>query len=198
MSELPAHLGGHMNKTHTDYGVLRYMYENRNCRSIIDIGCGPGGQLTAAQDAGYNFRVGVDGDFTIFPETDQFGFVPDYPHAILIHDFCNGPTPYATGPTTFDLGWSVEFVEHVEEKYMDNYMSTLARCRYVIMTHALPGQDGHHHVNCQLSEYWIDKFSEYDLMYSSNLTEDIREVSTMTKPFIKRTGLVFVNLKEIS
>ena len=195
MSELPVHLGGHMNKTHMDYGSVRYMYENCGCRSFIDVGCGPGGQLMVAHHEGYNLRVGIDGDFTLFPETDQFGFVPDYPHAVLIHDFCNGPTPNATGPTTFDLGWSVEFVEHVEEKYMPNYMSTLARCKYVIMTHAVSGQAGHHHVNCQPAEYWIDKFAKYGLVYDEDLTKTIREVSTMAKPFIKRTGLVFVNAR---
>ena len=61
MSELPVHLGGHMNKTHMDYGSVRYMYENCGCRSFIDVGCGPGGQLMVAHHEGYNLRVGIDG-----------------------------------------------------------------------------------------------------------------------------------------
>lgn len=195
-NELPSHLGGHMNKTHIDYGSVRYMRANFGGENFLDIGCGPGGQLMAAQHEGYSLRVGVDGDYTLFPETDQFGFVPDYPHAVLIHDFCTGPTPYADGPVDFDLGWTVEFVEHVEEQFIPNYMTTLARCRHVIMTHALPGQAGHHHVNCKNADYWKRVFNRYGLVYDENLTNAVRNASTMRKPFIKRTGMVFRNEKE--
>ena len=99
--------------------------------------------------------------------------------------------PYV--PVFFDLAWSVEFLEHVEEQYIPNYMPIFQACKYAIVTHAVPGQDGHHHVNCQEKDYWVDKFREYDMIYQDELTVMARDSSTMKKPFIKRTGLVFQN-----
>jgi SAM-dependent methyltransferase len=213
MSELPVHLGGHMNKTHMDYGAVRYMYENHDCRSFIDVGCGPGGQVRLASNLGYEPAIGIDGDWTVLPEdagrsiltwtgeSSDVGSENDGQTKspfFYIHDFSENPwspiyQPYI--PDRFDLAWSVEFLEHVEEQYIPNYMPCFTYARYAIVTHALPGQAGHHHVNCQLPEYWIDKFAQYGLHYSENLTEAIRDVSTMAKPFIKRTGLVFVNAR---
>ena len=64
---------------------------------------------------------------------------------VTIHD-------YETGPSNFDkevdLIWSVEFVEHVWEKYQKNYMKDFQRGKFVVMTFAPPGKAGHHHVNC--------------------------------------------------
>jgi hypothetical protein len=124
-SEVPDHLGGHMNKTHVDSGSLSYMKTVLDCSSILDVGCGPGG--------------------------------------------------------------------HVEERYMSHYMETFQLCNYLIVTHAVPGQAGHHHVNCQSEDYWIDAFDEFGFDYKSHLTQEIRNASTMVKPFIQRTGLVFKN-----
>ena len=40
MEKLPDHLGGHLNKTHTDRGTLLYLKNKYNIKSMIDIGCG--------------------------------------------------------------------------------------------------------------------------------------------------------------
>ncbi|NBR26336.1 MAG: hypothetical protein EBU08_21645, partial [Micrococcales bacterium] len=84
---------------------------------------------------------GIDGDFTIeYPKELR-------PH-ITTHDFTTGPC--ITLPRQeFDLAWSVEFLEHVEEKYQENYMDAFTKCIYAIVTAAPPGYPGHHHVNCQ-------------------------------------------------
>ena len=91
----------------------------------------------------------------------------------------------------YDLIWSVEFLEHVEEKYIDNYIDAFKSGKYVICTHAQPGQAGHHHVNCKPKSYWIDLFAKHGLFYSEEFTNQMKESSTMGKPFIKRNGLFF-------
>jgi len=192
---LPDHLGGHMNKVHTDRGCLIHMRDKYNCKTMIDIGCGPGWQSLLAYELGYKDVYGIDGDWNVLPKSDK--------HVkFLCHDFTKGLVPLINSDHYYevsgeiinhDLGWTVEFLEHVEEQYQENYMKTLQTCKYVIMTHAVPGQDGHHHVNCQESDYWIDVFNQYEFDYLPELTNEIREVSTMQKPFIKRTGMVFMN-----
>ena len=177
---LPSHLGGHLNKTHNDRGTLLYLIEKYQIKSFLDVGCGPGGmvRLAGMRDL---FSLGIDGDWQ----------VPKEPEAkILIHDFTTGPAPL---DREFDLGWSVEFLEHVDEQYQDNYMQAFARCKYVICTAAGPGAPGHHHVNCQPAEYWHDVFDKYGFEYDHETTLDIRmKKSNMQKPFMQRTGMFFV------
>ncbi len=57
--------------------------------------------------------------------------------------------------TDVDLVNCIEVVEHIEEKFIGNLLDTICCGKYLFMTHGLPGQDGHHHVNNQLPEYWI-------------------------------------------
>ena len=71
-------------------------------------------------------------------------------------------------------------------------MSIFERCRYVVCTAAPPGHAGHHHVNCQTREYWIEKFDSYGFDYDEEETEYIRENSVMRKPFMQRNGMFYV------
>lgn len=182
---LEDHLGGHAGKTHLDKGALLWAAQEFNCESFLDIGCGPGGMVQLAEENGFT-SFGIDGDYTI----DRYS-VDNF----LIHDFTTGPAPLTK---KYDLGWSVEFVEHVYEEYMPNYMQAFQNCRIVAMTYAPPGWAGHHHVNLQEESYWIDKFKEYNLIYDKLKTQKLREFSTMNqhkqkKAFVKNRGIIFVN-----
>mgnify|MGYP006273403511 CR=1 FL=1 len=175
---LPKHLGGHLNKTHTDEGTLDYFIKNFDIKSFLDIGCGPGGQVELAQNKGLR-AIGIDGDYTLKRNIE-----------CIIHDFTQGPLNFND---QYDLGWSVEFVEHVEEQYMKNYIPLYQKCKFLVLTHALPGESGHHHVNCQTTNYWIKQLAEYGLIFDQDLTDKIRKISNMKKKFVQRRGLVFKN-----
>jgi hypothetical protein len=168
------HLGGHLNKTHTDEAIIKFIKYEYNIKSIIDIGCGPGGMSQVCLDEGIDW-FGVDGDFTVIPKDNS-----------LVHDFSDGPPSI---DRTFDCAWSVEFLEHVDEEYVDNFMKAFQLAdKMIIATAATPGTPGHHHVNCQPLEYWIDVFDNYGYEYSEEVTKTIKEISSMKKPFIKRHG----------
>ena len=106
---------------------------------------------------------------------------------------------YKRQPITkqYDLGWSVEFVEHVYEKYIPHYIQAMQKCKYLIMTYAPPGHGGHHHVNENTEQYWIATLQKYGFTYDPVLTNQMRNASTMgTKKkhrFLQRTGLLFKN-----
>jgi SAM-dependent methyltransferase len=172
---LEYHLGGHKGRTHTDEGVLDYFW-NLNCRRLIDVGCGPGGQVKLAIKKGWT-AFGIDGDHTI-----NF----DFPYELI--DFTK--KQFSTNEK-YDLAWCIEFLEHVDEKYIKNYMPAFKSAKYIVITHALPGEPGHHHVNCQTSDYWKSIFSLYNLTYDEQLTMQVRQCSTMERDFIRRRGLVF-------
>jgi SAM-dependent methyltransferase len=187
MNILPDHLGGHANKTHLDRGALQWLIKTFRINSFLDIGCGPGGMVELASLRGL-YSVGIDGDFTIERNEDC---------NFIIHDFAESAY---TSSEIYDIGWSCEFVEHVYEEYIPNYMPCFKQCKNMIITYAPPGWPGHHHVNLKEEEYWINIFEKNDFEYNEELTLELRKNSTMNlhkqkKAFVKNRGLFFNNKK---
>lgn len=171
------HLGGHGNKTWVDKGALSFLSNTFSISSMLDIGCGPGGMKEIAESLNIDW-TGIDGD----PSIEKEG--------ILIHDFTKGSVKDLP---VFDLGWSVEFLEHVEEQYQPSYMHVFSRCKYVVCTAASPGFGGFHHVNEQCTDYWIKTFEKYGFKYNPEYTKLTAENSTM-KQHVKKTQMSFIEM----
>jgi len=171
------HLGGHNNVTNIDRGSFSYLKSAITLNSVLDIGCGPGGMKKVVEGHGKKW-TGIDGDSSAIKGVEN----------TILHDYTTGSCKL---DQEFDLAWSVEFLEHVEEQYVPNFMENFAQCKYAFVTAALPGTPGHHHVNCKPSEYWIDIFSSYGLHYNEKQTDILKQVSDMRKSFFKRCGLFF-------
>ena len=191
MAELEKHLGGHQYRTHMDHGSLNWFIKSLNIKSFLDVGCGPGGMVDLAKQKGLSVK-GIDGDWTLKRQCSA-----DY----IVHDYTTGSSGLEE---TFDMCWSTEFVEHVDEKYIPHYIKDFTLAKYVVITHAPPGWGGFHHVNEQYKPYWINKLEEYGLMYNEEYTKELRNLTTMNYPeerlewsnaFIKNTGLFFENLR---
>lgn len=182
--ELPEHLGGHCGISHVDEGVLAFLQLRYDIKTMIDVGCGPGAMVALANQNGIK-AIGVDGDHTVNPD--------------VLHDY--SIEPYVPEEPV-DLVWCVEFLEHVYEEFMPNYMPTFQEAKYVFCTAS--NGPGHHHVNCQPLPYWWEKFDEYGFTYLPWESEVIRnDITTMNldrpykKQFVKHTGMLFVNRKFI-
>jgi len=148
--------------------VWGHLVNNFGVKSILDIGCGFGFAIKFIKD---NFEgVDVDGvegspkvvDLCLFPDN------------ITQHDYTTGAF---VPDKTYDLGWSTEFVEHVEEKYAYNFIETFKKCKYVAFTFASIGQGGHHHVNENTQEYWVDKMSESNFEFLEKETLELRDLA---------------------
>lgn len=176
-TELPEHLGGHGNISNDDVGALQLIILRLGVRSLVDIGCGTGNMVRWAIDHGLT-AVGVDGDFTLKWD------VP-----VVVNDYTKGPAVLPV--SKYDLAYSVEFLEHVDAIFMPNYMDTFKRCRYALVTHAVPGQCGHHHVNCQDDGYWILQFQAAGFEPDWEITKAVRAASTMHENYMRDTGLFF-------
>lgn len=179
--EVPEHLGGHQGRSHVDVGALDFLIEEYNIKTMVDVGQGPGAMVELARLKGLE-AYGIDGDPTV--------------KADVLHDYSTGPYSLDSG---VDLAWSVEFLEHVDEEYLPNFMETFKGADYVFCTAAKPGEPGHHHVNCQPAAYWISKFAEHGFIFDLVNTCKIRYVhSTMNKDrpikkqFVRNNGLFFV------
>ena len=183
---LEDHLGGHCGKTHLDEGALRYFIEKFSIKNFLDIGCGPGGMVQLASQYGLD-SMGIDGDHTV----ERFD-----PSKFIIHDFAK--SSYKP-EKRYDIGWSCEFVEHVYEEFIPNYVTAFTACKRIMITYAPPGWPGHHHVNCQEEDYWIEKLSNYGFVYKQDWTQELRKHSTMNKnkskkAFVRNRGLMFENV----
>src|SRR5574343_154568 len=93
----PPYAGGSCGVTHVDVGALRY-FESLQCRSLFDVGCGPGGMVQAALDRGWR-AVGVDVDPSLYRQ-----------RGVMIGDVASAPF---VRPAVADVVWSVECAEHV-------------------------------------------------------------------------------------
>jgi len=176
-SRLPGHLGGHASVTHIDEGTLNFLVSKYNVHSMLDVGCGPLGMVRLARLKGLEAH-GIDGDFTLNPGEET----------LFVHDFQSGPF---VPKRRYDLVWSVEFVEHVEERFIGNFLPCFSSADAICMTHALPGKRGHHHVNTQSGNYWVDIFSQIGYSLDAEATQSVRSLSSMRREFMRNTGLVF-------
>jgi len=180
MKKLSYHLGGHLNRTHLDNGALTWAIEKFKISSFLDVGCGPGGMVELAESIGLDV-TGIDGDHTI----DRYN-----KNRFIIHDYTTGPMRL---DKIYDLVWSCEFVEHVEEQYVSNFLETFKCGKVLILTFSPPNTPGHHHVNCQPESYWIDKLNNIGFEFDKALTIEARNHSSMKRNFVRNNGLVFIN-----
>lgn len=146
--------------------LWKYICEKFDIKTVLDVGCGMGHAIKEFNKHCEEV-VGVDGSKYVVdnsPLTEQ----------IFYHDFSIGTLETED---RYDLCWSCEFVEHVEEKYRDNFLEVFSYAKYLAITYAEPGQPGHHHVNCQPKEYWIEHLKRYGFEYDEEITQELREIA---------------------
>lgn len=120
------------------------------------------------------------------------------------HDFSRGPW---WPEQTFDMVWSVEFLEHVNLQFHFNYVNVFRKAAILLVTHSRNG--GWHHVEVHDDDWWIRKYESYGFRFDSKLTQEIRQVAFEEKQrkderfpatgknyyaqHVHKTALVFVN-----
>jgi SAM-dependent methyltransferase len=188
------HLGGYIagGDEATIYPELwTWLVHDQGVKRVLDVGCGDGVALRYFRDLGCQV-TGIDG----VPQDD-----PD----IIAWDYAKGAWPYdpnhwsgrtvPLGPVgAYDLVWSCEFVEHVEERYIPHFLKSFTCAPLVLMTHADPGQLGYHHVNCRPADYWVGALAAIGYSLDPVLTEQARMVAAINaNPWnhFKRSGLAF-------
>lgn len=175
------HLGGYVKggDPATFYPDLwKWLVETFEAHKVLDLGCGEGHAMKVFRDLGCDV-TGIDG-------------VPQKDPAIQVIDFTKRAYCFAE---RFDLTWCCEFVEHVEERFMRNFVPAFGNSKVVAMTHAEPGQAGHHHVNCRDADYWKGVMAGQGLRFDQELTDKARAIAAAnTSPWnhFKRSGMIFV------
>jgi SAM-dependent methyltransferase len=171
------HVGGF--HTHGDPStwypdMWQWFVKTHNIKNVLDVGCGAGYAAGYFAHLGCNVTA-IDGskkalNYKVFN--------------IKIHDLVYGPFLQKD----VDLVWCCEVVEHIREEYLGHLLDTICQGKWLLMTHARPGQPGTHHVNCQHDGYWIGKIEERGCKYDDAITSSCRD---MAGGFFKESGLVF-------
>ncbi len=172
------HLGGYVvggDPASEHPALFAYLVRELGVRSVLDVGAAEGLALDAFAELGVERLAGVEG-------------IPLLDPRILRHDYARGPL-HVENVGRFDLAWSCEFVEHVEERHVPNFLATFACAELVLMTHALPGHGGHHHVNCRSDDYWVGALAAVGFALDEGLTRLGRALSGSS--YFGVSGLAF-------
>jgi 2-polyprenyl-3-methyl-5-hydroxy-6-metoxy-1,4-benzoquinol methylase len=155
-----------------------YVIERFGIRSVLDLGSGIGNAAAFFYRQGLQ-TLAVDG----LAENVRTSIYP-----ALRHDLTMSPVA-----TQVDLVHCQEVVEHIEEKFLDNVIQSLACGRVILLTHAFPGEeDGFHHVNCRSADYWIKHVTDagYNLLVED--TNRVRSIAGEERAaYLQRAALVF-------
>lgn len=186
----PDHLGGGRLDQPDDHTFMPDIWErlvdDYKISSVIDVGCGGGWTTKWFADHGVR-AVGVEADPAALRVAQAQGV------RLLPHDYTQGPL---VPDDEFDLGWCAEFVEHVEDAFVDNWLATMKRCRFVCMTFATPGQGGYHHVNERPETYWLERFAAAGFEHVPEETARMR-ATDRGSPWGRRT-LTFFRRKKLA
>ena len=155
----------------------KFLIDKYQIKSAIDVGSGRGWEAKWFKEQGVE-TIAIEG----LQEN-----VDNAVHPTILIDLTE---KYFENPVDFVN--CIEVVEHIDEKYLNNLLTTICQGKYLLMTHAVPGQKGWHHVNCQPSEYWINHLSSrgYELLEDDSKT--IQQLSAADGgKHIARNGMVF-------
>jgi trans-aconitate methyltransferase len=144
--------------------VADAIYRQFKPERVVDVGCGPGMILHRlwARDVEVS---GLEGS----------RHCRAYAHE-NIREFIKKANIVSHPDIVFcDLVICTEVAEHLDEKDAPTLVRLLcsAMCP-IVFTAAPPGQDGHHHVNCQPPEYWITMFEDRGAFHDVVATEELQ------------------------
>jgi SAM-dependent methyltransferase len=174
------HLGGNILERDPASFCLqawKYVIDKYSIKSVMDVGSGVGHAGLWFKEQGLEITA-IDG----LADNVKNSHIP-----AIEHDLTSAPFVKQV-----DLVNCVEVVEHIEEKYIGNLLDTMCSGTYIFMTHAVPGQKGWHHVNCQPTEYWVKHLSNrnYTVLHDdSAVIKKLAQDDSATH--ITRTGMLF-------
>lgn len=130
--------------------VLKILFDLYSPKSVVDIGCGSGGWLAAAERLGAEYVRGYDGPWADPARytSPTINFTPvDLEKSTFEHD------------RRYDLAMSVEVAEHLSESRSELFVDWLTQGSDVVMFGAaVPLQGGVHHINEKPLTFWMEKF----------------------------------------
>ncbi len=176
------HLGGNLVEGDpSTYSPLVWQYtiDRFGIRSVLDLGSGRGYSAAWFHKQGIAVAA-VDG----LKENCVNAVFP------TVHvDITQGPVV-----AQVDLVHCQEVVEHIDAQYLNNLLDSLCTGKFILMTNALPGQGGYHHVNEQPTEYWVEHLRQRNCWVLEDDTARIRNLAQEEgATYLARSALLLAN-----
>jgi SAM-dependent methyltransferase len=145
--------------------MARSIVETYRPRSVWDAGCGTGALLAALRDEGVPQLRGAefhDAGLRICRRRKLDVEKVDLTRRVTI-------------PPGTDLVICMEVAEHLPESASDTLVESLTSGPdQLLFSAAVPGQGGHHHINEQAHDYWLEKFGARGFLVDTAATDAIR------------------------
>ena len=154
--------------------VWDYCVDEIGVKSVLDIGAGEGHAALYFAGKGCNVFA-IDNDKQAIT------------HAV--YPVIKADVTVAPFHVTTDLVYMAEFVEHLPETALPHLSDSLQRTEWVVMTYAIPGNEGVGHVNLQDIDYWIAWMHSVGFEIDSEKTNAVRAKAKHVH--FKNRGLVF-------
>lgn len=147
---------------------------------VFDLGCGKGTYLSYLNDVGFSDLTGVEGTA-----------LSDFEHSnIKVKDLAR---PVNLGKQGNVI--CLEVAEHIPAQFeadvIDNMVRHIGEGQRLVMSWAIPGQDGHGHVNCRDNIWVVDQFYRRGLRLQLEETMQARAITENHCSWFKNTILVF-------
>jgi SAM-dependent methyltransferase len=167
--------------------ILGLLYKFYQPKSVIDIGCGHGGWLAAAESLGSTILKGIDGDW-VDPRNTLSKNI-NFENLDLEKQSYRGQR--------YELCISLEVAEHIPESQSQLFINSLCNASDVVLfSAAIKFQGGTNHINEQWQSYWGSLFQENSYQCFDILRNRIWEEKKV-KWWYRQNIFVFVNSKNV-
>jgi SAM-dependent methyltransferase len=151
-----------------DSNIWDILISEYNITSILDVGCGEGWSTKYFKEKGLD-ALGIEGSKIVIDGSPN-------KEMLICHDYTKGEF---IPNKKYNAVWSCEFVEHVDEIFVSNFLETFRSVDYVFMTYSEPqwSTGGYHHVNCKDQNYWNEKLKSIGFIWDEKKSKDLRKLS---------------------
>jgi cyclopropane fatty-acyl-phospholipid synthase-like methyltransferase len=167
---------GHAHDTRLAIAIQKLLTK-KGYKSLVDFGCGMGQYVKQFTKQGIKCQA-YDGNPNTNNLTAGVGQVLD-----LSQHFELGQV--------FDCVMSLEVGEHIPDKFESTFLNNITNhaCGVVILSWAIPGQDGDGHVNCRSNEYIIQQMLIRGFTFEIDETQKLRRAASLW--WFKNSIMVF-------
>jgi len=167
---------GHLHDRKLLHGLIK-LCKTYKQKFLVDFGCGMGDYAKGLCNAGFSCDA-YDGN----PNTNEL--TGGIGHTLDLSE------PQDMG-IMYDMVLSLEVGEHIPVEYESIFIQNLVNHadKMLVLSWAVPGQDGFGHVNCRDNDYIIGKLKDYGFWYDSRWSNMLRRGSLL--PWFRQTIMVF-------
>lgn len=143
----------------------------------IDFGAGEGFYSGYMQDLGFHV-IPIEGNKNTVVDAEN-AIEQDLTKPFQLKKYCNSIC--------------LEVGEHIPAEFEDVFIDNLARNTKdkLVLSWAVPDQDGYFHVNCASNEWVIEQFEQRGFKYLPEATESARAVIEERRSYFRNTLMVF-------